>query len=75
MRKKQNFSVKDGDLLSPLEAGRVLGIGSDGIRYLERVGQLRAIRTAGGNRLFFRHDLENLRRLRQLGTENQEVGK
>lgn len=69
MEKKRNFKVKDEELLTPLEAGRILGVGADSIRYLHRIGKLRAIRTAGGNRLFFKQDLEELRQHRQIESE------
>ena len=39
-------------LLTPLDAGRLLGISSDAVRYQEHMGHLRAVRDSEGNRLF-----------------------
>ncbi len=53
MSKKTNFTLKDGELFGPLEAGRLLGVGPDSIKYFERIGKLPCVRTASGNRIVF----------------------
>ena len=61
------------DLISPMGAARILGVGPDRVRQLESEGQLKAIRTEAGWRLFMRHEVEHFateraaRRLRVSG--------
>lgn len=54
-----------GELLTPADAGRLLGLTGQGIRYLEGRGVLRCQRTASGVRLFRRRDVERLRARRE----------
>lgn len=42
----------DQQLLSVSEAARILTLSADGVRYLERTGEIAAVRTQGGVRLF-----------------------
>lgn len=48
------------------DAARILNISADAVRRLERLGQLTAMRTAGGTRLFDRTEVERLARERTL---------
>jgi excisionase family DNA binding protein len=48
------------ELLTTGEAGRLLGVGSDRVRQMEREGKLSAMRTATGLRLFDRRAVERL---------------
>jgi DNA-binding transcriptional MerR regulator len=43
------------------ETSKRLKLSADGVRYLERIGRLPAMRTTSGVRLFFREDVERLR--------------
>ncbi len=53
------MNMKD-ELLGCTDAGRVLKVGPQRVRQLERTGRLPAIRTAGGWRLFRRDEVERL---------------
>jgi DNA-binding transcriptional MerR regulator len=59
-------AITDGcaPLLLTNDAARVLGLSPQTVRVLERNGQLRALRTVNGVRLFDRRDVENLARAR-----------
>jgi excisionase family DNA binding protein len=59
------------NLLQTSEAARILEVSAGTVRHLERVGQLRALKTAKGVRLFDRVDVERLalRRATKGGTE------
>ncbi len=48
------------DLMTVADAGKILGVSADMVRLLERNGQLRALRTTRGVRLFRRDDVERL---------------
>lgn len=48
------------DLMTTGEAGRLLGLSPDMVRWLEREGRLPAQRTTNGLRLFRRADVEKL---------------
>ena len=50
----------DIDILTPAEAARVIGVGPGMVRYLERIGKLRALRTRTGRRIFMSADVEVL---------------
>jgi DNA-binding transcriptional MerR regulator len=64
--------VHDAPILIPSEAGRVLGVTAAGVRYLERIGQLRPLRSEGGFRIYLRTDVERLAHER---SERPERGK
>ena len=51
------------DLVLTSEAARILGVSAQSVRQWERMGRLRATKTAGGVRLFSRRDVETMRRL------------
>lgn len=51
-------------LLSPRDAGRLLGISTYGVIQLDRRGRLRALRDSSGRRLFRRADVVKLLRER-----------
>ena len=53
-----------GQLLTPIEAGRLLGLSADMVRVLANRGQLPVLRTLNGRRLFRRPDVEALLRER-----------
>ncbi len=44
--------------LSANDAAKILGVTAQMVRLYERAGKLRALRTAGGMRLFFREEIE-----------------
>ncbi len=48
------------ELLTPAEAGAVLGLTSDGVKAAESRGELRSERTQTGRRLYRRKDVETL---------------
>jgi excisionase family DNA binding protein len=52
------------ELLSTRDAGKLLNISSDGVRYLERRGKLPAQFLRSGQRLFRLADVEKLARAR-----------
>jgi hypothetical protein len=52
------------ELLSTHDAGKILNITPDGVRYLERRGKLRATYLRSGQRLFRLEDVERLARAR-----------
>ncbi len=54
------------ELLSCADVGRVLKIGPQRVRQLERLGRLSATRTAGGWRLFRREEVERFAAQREL---------
>ena len=55
------------------EAARILQLGPDMVRYLERTGRLpAAIKTERGLRLFLRRDVELLARQREARSHNAE---
>jgi excisionase family DNA binding protein len=47
-------------LLTPSEAGRILGLTPDAVRALNNKGRLPAKKTLGGRRLFLRSDVDRL---------------
>ena len=53
------------DPLLTNEAARVLAVSPETVRFWERVGRLRAVKTASGLRLFDRRDVERLARDRE----------
>ena len=53
------------DLLSPRDAGRILGVTSWRVIQLAREGRLAEIRDSSGRRLFKREDVERLARQRE----------
>jgi len=59
----------EAQLLTPAEAGRLLDLTPAGVRYLERAGKLRAMRTPTGRRLFRRRDVEQLAAVRRRDRE------
>jgi len=63
-------ATRDGDeLLSTKDAGRILDLTPEGVRYLERRGKLRAQYLRSGQRLFLLGDVERLARARGVGGE------
>ena len=56
---KSEMNMKD-EFLGCTDAGRVLKVGPQRVRQLERTGRLSATRTAGGWRLFRRDEVERL---------------
>jgi excisionase family DNA binding protein len=52
------------DLLTPNDAARLLGVSADTVRNLSDAGKLPTLRTVGGRRLFYRRDVEALRKAR-----------
>ena len=57
------------ELLSTGDAGKILNISPDGVRYLERRGKLQAQYLRSGQRLFRLADVEKLARARGVGGE------
>ena len=57
----RNVSTSPSDLILSSEAARILGISAQSVRAWENAGRLRAIKTAGGVRLFSRTEVEQLR--------------
>jgi excisionase family DNA binding protein len=55
---------EDDMLLTPSEAGRILGLTPDAVRALANKGRLPALKTLGGRRLFLRSDVDELARAR-----------
>jgi excisionase family DNA binding protein len=47
-------------LLTPSDAGRILGVTPEAVRAMNNKGQLPALKTLGGRRLFRRCDVELL---------------
>lgn len=60
MKEIAKFKALDNQVLTPIEAGKLLNCGADAVRYLHRIGRLDAIRTPGGLRLFLRQQVEQL---------------
>jgi excisionase family DNA binding protein len=52
--------LEDEDLLTPLDAARVLGISPETVRALSNAGRLPTLRTVSGRRLFRRSEVERL---------------
>ena len=63
---------RDDVLLTPCEAGRILGITSDAVRALNNRGGLVALKTLGGRRLFRRSDVEKLAEHRAARSKTRE---
>ena len=55
----------DSALLLTSDAAYILKVTPDTVRYLERTGRLRALKTSRGVRLFNREDVERLARERE----------
>ena len=55
---------RDDELLSTKDAGQILNITPDGVRYLERRGKLQATYLRSGQRLFRLSEVERLARAR-----------
>ena len=53
------------DLMTAMDAGRILGVSVDMVRLLARDGRLRFMSTVGGIRLFRRKDVDALARRRK----------
>jgi excisionase family DNA binding protein len=61
MSVKTNELPSDDDLLlTPCDAGRILGLTPEAVRALNNKGRLPALKTVGGRRLFRRSDVERL---------------
>ena len=58
---KRRGAKVTAELMTPTEAGRLLGVSADTVRTLSRQGRLATLRTAGGQRLFQRVDVEQLK--------------
>lgn len=54
-------------ILTVGDAARLCGVGEGTIRYWTKVGRLAAIRTASGQRLFLREEVERVARERGAG--------
>ena len=54
------------------EAAKILECSSDLVRHLDRIGRLHAQRTAGGVRLYDRHEVERVARERREKSERRE---
>ena len=52
------------ELYQTTEAARFLGITSDWVRKLERIGKIKAYKTTTGTRLFSKSELEAVKRKR-----------
>lgn len=63
------------ELLSVSDAARILGVTPTTVRLMERTGQLPALRTAGGMRLFQRVDVERLATARRGEVLKQSNGR
>ena len=61
------------DLMTTGEAGRLLGLSADMVRWLENEGRLPAQRTTNGVRLFRRSDVETLAAERARGNASHET--
>jgi excisionase family DNA binding protein len=61
------------DLMTTGEAGRLLGLSADMVRWLENEGRLPAQRTTNGVRLFRRSDVEKLAAERARGNASDET--
>ena len=48
------------EFLATSEVARILGISSEMVRYLERVGKIKAHKTPGGMRIFEREEVERV---------------
>lgn len=59
-------------LLGPADVARLFGVTPDAVRRWERLGQLPALRTAGGRRLFRLADVEALRARREQSPAHQQ---
>jgi DNA-binding transcriptional MerR regulator len=68
------MSAKDEEFLTASSAGRETGLSPDSMRYHERVGNLPAIRTASGVRLFKRADVNAFKRTRALRASSRKRG-
>ncbi len=64
----------DDVLLTPCEAGKILGITSDAVRALNNRGGLVALKTLSGRRLFRRSDVEKLAEQRAARSSAPERG-
>lgn len=61
MAPMQNNAFRADDvLLTPNDAGRILGITPEAVRALDNRGHLLALKTLSGRRLFRRSDVERL---------------
>jgi excisionase family DNA binding protein len=62
MTRAESRAPTDGEdtLLTPSEAGRILGLTPDAVRALNNKGRLPAMKTLGGRRLFLRSDVDRL---------------
>lgn len=49
-----------GDILSPTDAAKVLGLSSDMVRTLSDMGKLAVSRTVSGRRFYLRSDVDRL---------------
>ena len=52
--------LKDGDLLTLTDAGKVLGVTRELVRKLVNAGRVPSVRTAGGVRLLWANDVARL---------------
>jgi len=57
--------LKDGDLMTPADAAKVLGLSPEMITKLANQGRLESVRTVGGYRLFWATDVRKLRAQRR----------
>jgi excisionase family DNA binding protein len=60
------------ELLTVQEAGRILGMSTQNVRYYEGLGRLHAIRV-GTHRIFFRQDVERFKHERDTETKAKAV--
>jgi excisionase family DNA binding protein len=69
-----HFHLHEDDmLLTPSEAGRILGITPEAVRALNNKGRLHALKTLGGRRLFRRSDVQQLAAERAAKTNGRNM--
>ena len=61
-------------LLTPCEAGRILGLTSEAVRALNNKGRLPALKTLGGRRLFRMGDVQRLAEVRAQDAHRKRGG-
>ncbi len=58
-------------LLSPRDAGRIIGLGTPRLQQLDREGRLKALRDSAGRRFYTRKAVEAFRREREQAQAQQ----
>ncbi len=70
---KSRTSEGPDDLMTAVDAGRILGVSVDMVRLLARDGRLPFLSTVRGVRLFRRADVESLAQTRASGKRGRET--